>query len=113
MTTATRGSDLSLNAVRYASGQTEAKLEPASNVKISALLLVYFPDLAPLLDAFDGDMLKIVEEMTAELRKDNAYLDGDKVKNAMVVNALKSSQRAKKFSDDLRPRLKDEVEKLW
>jgi len=106
-------SDLHVNAIRYIGGRPEAKIEPASNAKISALLLVYFPECVPLLDEFDKDMKKLVEEMADELRKDSAYLDGDKVKTAMVVQALKASQRASKFSDDLRPRLREEIQKLW
>lgn len=38
-------SDLSIDSLRYASGEQEVTITPASNAKISALLLVYFPDL--------------------------------------------------------------------
>ena len=106
-------SDLNLNAIRYVGGQPETKIEPASNAKISALLLVYFPDCVPLLDEFDKDMIKLVEDMATDLREGNAYKDPDKVKAAMVVQAFKASQRASKFSDDLRLKLREEIQKLW
>lgn len=106
-------SDLSIDALRYAQGQKEITISPVSNARISSLLLVYFPECVPLLDKFDDEMMRIVRKTADELRKDEAFKDPDKVKGAMVIQAFESSQRAKKFSDDLRPRLKDEIQRLW
>ncbi len=57
--------------------------------------------------------MKMASKFADEFRKDNAFKDPEKVKGVMVRQAVESSQRAKKFSDDLRPRLKDEIQKLW
>lgn len=57
--------------------------------------------------------MKMASKFADEFRKDNAFKDPEKVKGVMVLQAVESSQRAKTFSDDLRPRLKDEIQKLW
>jgi hypothetical protein len=106
-------SDLSLDVMRQANGQKEVTITPASNARISSLLLVYFPELVPLLDAFDNDMKQIANDTADELRKDDNFKDPDKERGAMVLNAFSFSQRAAKFAEDLRPKLQQEIQKLW
>jgi hypothetical protein len=95
--------------------QKDPPLAPQSpsNARVTALLLVYFPECAPILDKFDADMRKIVEEIGKEVREAAKAVEPDKIKGLHLILAQESANRANQFSEELRPALKAEIDKLW
>ncbi len=106
--------DSSLHALRLLSQGEKVEAPPTpSNSKVSALLLVYFPDCVPLLNDLDRDMRSIVEKYANELREGDTYKNPDKIKGIHVLLAHESAQRVSRFTEDLRPKLQAEISQLW
>jgi hypothetical protein len=58
-------------------------------------------------------MRSIIEKYAKELREDDNYKDPDKIKGIHVLLAHESAQRISQFSDELRPKLQAQIQKLW
>jgi len=106
--------DQSLHSLRLLAQGEKPEAPPSpSNGRLSALLLVYFPDCVPLLDKLDRDIRSLVEKYMKELRESDNYKDPDKIKATHVLLAHESAQRVSQFGDDLRSKLQTEIQKLW
>lgn len=83
-----------------------------SAARVSALLIIYFPNCVEMLDQFETDMRALVEKYGKELREAGEP-DPEKIRGIHVLLAYESLQRVVKFEKELRPKLQSEIEKLW
>lgn len=92
---------------------------PAPSVaNVEALVSIYFPDSASVVDDFNADARKIIEASTGEIKK---HFDDHKddapdpkfIKTVHFVMARELSKRASEFSKQLKNAMGLEISQLW